>query len=623
MCAKLSLAVLFFLAASLPDWAADSLFDTDSFSFEQSIAELHDAGKLTEPESFPRLRRLVARQMIAENKIAFEKEWGKPTDSFPRWMEKHGELLETFLTAIDAEHDDIPAALALMKRLCTDHPDKVTKYPGLTVAAAIVWDQPDSKGFAEDSYRQFKALPPKSGCDAMENFLFYAAADHPAAARLQQLPWEFLVYVVANKRSLEERRWVFEQYIKAGKINDDVPAQAYADVPYNEDETKPNADTALTGREYSLENIRNRGGVCTARTDYALPVARSLGIPSFYGGAGFPRYKNGHAWIMWLDVKKIEPDGISYVFMESGRGDPRFYVAGYESPQTGRLETDEEIKLRFHRLGKNPMAYHHAGLLMPCYRSLVESGRLSTEQRIDLLLKINALAPKNVMAWREIASLGKTRQLTLRHRRTILELAAGMREDLLDFPNELPALTLNLVDFPEIREGHWDGYRWKVFEPLFNAVWAGKRPDVVFTTTINFNRLRTAGIRDKAGLEVPTDLHVRQFHDKKDAASIENALFMLKNLFHNYPAEISLMDDVFDEMESVAAIRNFGTEKSVDHWYGEFAGRLTTNLSALPLDYRRNALRRFRNYARKHDFIQRADEMTNLLEKLEKGDEKK
>ncbi len=632
MPAKFPLLVLFLLVANLtaaeqekkPNAVTtDSLFATDGFSFEESLSKLHDSEKLTEPESFPALRRLVARQLVAENKKLFEKEWGKPSDSFVCWIEEHPELLETFLTAINPEFDDLPAAIALMKRLCTNHPEKVTKNTDLSVAMAVVWDQANSKGFCSDSRDQFRATAPNRSCDAENNFLFYCDSNHPAASRLRQLPWEMLLYVVANKRSTEERRWIFEQYTKDGNIDGGVPGKAYNDVPYNENELNSEEEKALAGREYSLQNIRQYGGVCTARSDYSLPIARTLGIPSFYGGAGFPRYKNGHAWIMWLDVKEIKPDRIDYEFREEGRGDPRFYVAGYENPQTERLETDEEIKLRFFRLGKNPTAFRHAELLTRCYRPLVEAKRLSTDQRIDLLLKINALAPRNVGVWREVAALGKTRQFTLRHRQAILDLANEMREDLLDYPNELPELTLNLVDFPEIREGHWDGFRWKVFEPLFNAVWARKRPDVVFTTTINFNRLRTAGIRDKAGLEVPTDLHVRQLTARRDNASVENALFMLKNLFHHYPAEISLMDAVFDEMESIGSVGNFGAEKSVDHCYGEFAKRLTTDLAELSKDYRRDALKRFRSYAQKHGFTQRADEMTERLEKLDKSEDKK
>ncbi|MGL4942915.1 MAG: hypothetical protein ACRC46_06970 [Thermoguttaceae bacterium] len=623
MSTKFSLVIVFFLLICLPTSAADSLFDTDGFSFSQAVANLYDSGKLTEPETYHELRRVIVRQAIAENKVLLEKEWGKPSAPFVRWLEEHPGLLETFLTAIKPEYDDLSSSLGLMRKLCTDYPDEVVKYPGLAVAAAVVWDQPESKGFAHDSHQQFKATPPKSLCVAIDNFIFYTDPQHPAATRLQQLPWEMLVYVVANKRSLEERRWVLEQYVKDGNIDGNVPGKAYNDVHYNENDLKPGEDAALAGLEYSLQNIKQHGGVCTARSDYSLPVARTLGIPAFYGGAGFPRYKSGHSWIMWLDIKEVSPDRIEYEFREEGRGDPRFYVAAYENPQTGRLETDEEIRLRFQRLGKNEAAFRHANLLMRVYRPLLEAKQLSTDQRIDLLLKVNGLAPQNVEVWREIAALGKTRQFTLQHRQTILDLANKMREDLLDFPNELPGFTLNLIDFPEIREGHWDNYRWTVFEPLFNAVWSRRRPDVVFTTTINFNRLRTAGIRDKSGVEVPTDLHVRQFYDRKDQESVFNAIFMLKNLFHNYPNEITLMDAVFDEMESTAAIRKFGAENIVDLYYGEFAKRLTTDLSGLPNDYRRAVFQRIQRYAIQHDFPKRVTEMTEVLEKLDKTEEKK
>ena len=596
--------------------------------FGVAVAEtpesLYDAGTLIDVASYPIVLEIAAEQFVADYRDIIEKEW--TGNEFRSWIDAQPALRQTLLTAIDPRYDDIPAALRLFKRLCTDYPEKVLKYPGLAVAAAVVWDQPNSKGFAADSREQYRATAPRNSCDDMDNFLFYSDEKHPAAEKLQKLPWEILVYVVSNKRSKEERAWVFEQYVKDDKVDAEVPAKAYDDIRYNHDEVKSDPKPALAGLEYSLQNIRKHGGVCTAQADYALPVARTLGIPAFYGGAGFPPYFGGHSWIMWLDIDKIDDDGISYDFKEKGRGNSRFYVAGYESPQTGRLETDEDVKRRFHRVCENLTAYRHATLLMRCYRDLAKTKKLSLDDRIALLLKINDVSPHNTDVWREIAVFGKTRQFTNPHRQTVQDLAHKMREDLIDFPNELPGLTYTLISFPEIRDDHWRQDRWLVYEPLFKALENRHRPDLTITATIDFNRMRTDVIRERVEPLQPSDAWIRHMvWRQEEFPEINNALFMLKNLPYRFPNEIAFMLIVFDEIESLADLaefRGFTGRPGVIQFYSEYAEKIAKEFR-YPKDYRHDVFRRILRYAEKHGFKDRVEEMKKRLEELEKEEPKK
>lgn len=608
--------VILFLAGSTLS-AGESPFDASKEAFRKSLLKFYEADKLFEPDSYPALRKIVALKFVADFRETVRKEWGDPSDPFVQWIERHPELSEEFLTAIDLNGDDIPAALNLMKRLCTEFPEKAETYPGLTVAAALVWDQPDSSGFAGDSREQFKATPPKSLCTAKDNFLFYTKEDYPEAENLRRLPWEFLVYVVCNKRSSDEREWVFENY----KDEKNVPGKAYDDVPYNQEELKPDVKPALEGKPYSLENIRQFGGVCTARADFALPVGRTLGIPTFYGGAGFPRYYGGHSWVMWLDIEKVEDNGVVFQFKEEGRANPRYFVAGYDSPQTGHLETDENLRLRFHRAGKDLRAYRHAKLLMRCYRFLVAAERLSVEERIDFLREIQRLSPKNVDVWREVAALGRNRLFGAEHRQTVQDLARMMREDLADFPNELSGLTTELISFPEIRDDLWKEDRWRVFKALFETLEAQRRPDLLIAAVIDFNRIRLASLREKADPLRPTDVWLRHMTEREGFRDVENAVFMLKNLAFNFFNEISLMDRVFDEMESVMEIPGHAADPGgLSGIYADYAKRLETAGTHFPKEYRRDVFRRFLAYARKHHDENLAREMKERLDKLEAED---
>lgn len=384
----------------------------------------------------------------------------------------------------------------------------------------------------------------------------------------------------------------------------------------------------MSGLEYSLQNIRKHGGVCTAQADFAVPVARTLGIPTFYGGAGFPSFRGGHSWIMWLDVAEVEGDWTMYDFREHGRGNPHFYVAGYESPQTGWLETDENVKQRFRRAGENITAYRHATLLMRCYKDLAEMKKLSLDDRIELLRKINAVSPHNTDVWREIAAFGKARLpnqcFTDRHRQTVQDLAHQMREDLIDFPNELPSLTHTLIDFPEIRDGHWGEDRWLVYEPLFKALENRRRPDLTITATIDFNRLRIAILRERVGLDRPSDAWQWHMLQRQENAEAYNVLFMLTNLPYRFPNEIDFMQIIFDEIEAVgnlAALRGYRAPDAVDRFYGEYATAIAKE-PQYPPKYKRGIFQRILRYAEKHGFTDRVEEIKKRLEELDKEEQK-
>ncbi len=555
------------------------------------------------------LRSRAARQVLAEYAALVEKEWGQSEEPFRQWIEARPELLEEYLTALEPDRDDFAASLALMRRLCTDHPEAVDIYPELAIAMAVVWDQPDSPGFAGDSRSQFQAFPPPGMATAMDVFRFYTAKDHPAAEHLKKLHWEFLVYVVSNKRSADERNWVMEHY----KLEPTTPGKAYMDVPYNMAELK-GGQPALTGKPYTFANIRKYGGVCTAQADFALPVSRTLGIPAFYGGAGFPRYIGGHSWIMWLDIRNIEEGKVVCEFREEGRGD-RHYVAGYSSPQTGLLETDENLKWRFRRAGENIRGFRQSKLMMRHYSMSAKEKARELYEEIDFLLSVQKLCPGRLDVWQSVAELGRSRRFRAADRERLQDLARLMREDLADFPNELPGLTMTLLSFPEIETDFWTGDRWRVFEPLLNMLEAHRRPDLHITAAINFNRLRLEPLRAKMSQRGPSDLWFRHQTEREDRQMMVGAVVMLQHLACLYAGETSLLDRVFDEMESITGIPGMAAEGGLDQFYSDYAKTVENELSGhLPKDYRQDLYRRFQRYFEKYGAPDRADEMRKLIE---------
>ena len=511
---------------------------------EAHLTTWHKNKDIYRPKKFEQLRGLVARHVAGKMKNDLDREWAD--EKFRRWLEDHPYLLENYLLAIDPRYDDILASLRIMKRLWKLSPGKTAEFPDLAIALAVVWDKPGKP--------LFEATDPPTTADVYDNYAFYTSEKTPVHRRIKQLPWELLCYVVANKASAAERRWILENY--SNKVA--MIGNAYFDVAW-----KPNSEELVN--DYTVPNMKRLGGVCTTQADYALLLSRTMGVPAFYGWPGFPKYYGGHAWLMWLEIKGVESGRIRYTLESIGRyGDRKDYTSVSPSPHIGIHEDEGILFMRFHRLGKDIQAYRHAELLMRCYPLLAESAKWPLSERLRFLAAINDLSPGCEKAWREIAAFGSKQEagFTKKDVGTVVQLFDRMLDEFSASPNALPSLTATMLAFPEIKT------REKaLYDKLLKRLALLKRPDLFFEATKNLSK------------------SLSEQNKKSEAASL------LAKTALTYHEEISNIDPVLDLLEQTVQ-GDKKLESQMSQFYVAFFGKVLDEKVGVPMDYRKDMFKR-------------------------------
>jgi len=529
-----------------------SFFAESSASVDKQWIGLYRKKQLTVKTEYPTLRRLAAQKIAIHHQTTMQSVWGKESQPIYAWLEKHPVFLENFLLALDGKNDDIPAAMQIIKYLVTKYPKQVEEYPDLTIAIAVVWDQPEMMG--RGSQRQFNAADPPDPANYEDLFLYYTHAKSPYKFRMQTLPWEVLCYVVSHKTSDAERRWAFATYGN----NIKKLGEKYHDVPYKTGNPPP-----LAEKPYTLSNMKQYGGVCTCRADFALALCRTLTVPAFYGGAGFPKYYGGHSWIMWLELHDIQPNSFRFTFENCGRySNRKDYVSQYKSPHTKQEENDGMVLLRFYRLGVNISAARHSEILTLMYPMIVDRMQPSFQEQLKLLLDINAVSPGSPYVWKEIAKFSRENQFTKRDVPKILQLYSQLLNEFADSPNYLPPLVSDLLSASEIKD-----QREKLYARLFAQLDAKKRPDLIL-----------AAVRDFARAEL-------------DGNNEDIALKNLANAALKYYEEASLIAPVLNMIEQIVENGKKENQNKISVFYTRFLD-LVLKKTSLPKDYRLDMLKR-------------------------------
>ncbi len=502
-----------------------SFFDFGDFDYSKKLLRLYDENKLLNVKSYPVLRRLVAKRIAREMESQWVAQWGDRTRDFPKWLEAHPELLETFFIALNEQYDDIGNCFKLLKKMGTEHPELVERNPELAIAIAVVWDREDNRIFGDCGALHYRAIPPKEPkCDAMDNFLYYSSEAAPFHARLKLLPYDFLTYIVCNPVSKEDRKWVWKHYGKKKTML----GMSYEDPPFvveHNDVTKSGVyATTLIGIPYTLENIRKRGTVCSGRADYAAAVCRSVGVPIFHCW-GF-----GHYWVKWVEFDQVTPKKITFTIKDAGwrLKEDKDFIAHTISPQTGREENDTDFTLYLARAARDLTAYRHSELLTRCYNHIANDLDLPLEKRLDLLLKINAMSPSNVKVWEKIARFGSAHgsknQFQKQHIKQVKKLFAQMIDEFMYAPNALPGLAMEMLDFPDLEKDDKGKTKKEMLLSLFEKLDAKNRPDLIFETAIVYSQQLDRRERYEEQFQLLAPLLLKYYDERIHAEKVLNRL---------------------------------------------------------------------------------------------------
>ena len=250
------------------------------------------------------------------------------TRPFLQWLLPHRAALENYRESVKpADHP--PKVLEIWARLWRDDPAGREKYRNLALACGLVFDEPVTLHPPPGAESESKPPVP---LDAKERYLdFRDAAEHGLLrTRLDEMaPWE-LIWVVNAAVPATELAWAREHVRLA-------PAQwgeAYGMVPYNEDRLL-GSDSIY--KDYSLAEIKKKGGVCGDRAYFATVTAKANGIPAMpLFGEG---RRGGHVWIGFESA----PGRWDF---SAGRYPEDRYATGYtRDPQTGEIIKEQSLYL--------------------------------------------------------------------------------------------------------------------------------------------------------------------------------------------------------------------------------------------------------------------------------------
>jgi hypothetical protein len=423
------------LCAAVPARADDKAGD-----WAQPIADLYASGKLFDKAQYKTVRAAFARAFELRHDKLLRDAYGADFDALNDWLASHAEVREEFYTALNEEHDKLPAALRLFRDLWKKFPDEVAKYPNLAVATAVVWDDSvrgpyDYRGH---QVRTHSTLPEGvMKFTALDAFDYYVSRAKEVQGkengnRLQILPWEFLVYVVDHRTPAEERDWALKNYLAKRPMIGKV----YGEVEYDHEMLKTQSKVCkLSGQSYTLANVHKYGGVCAMQADFAARVAKSVAVPAAYvGGEGVSGVL--HAWVMWVEVHGAAKGQISFTLESHGRYQIDQYYTGHTTdPQTGEQILDRDMERRLGAVAQDRAGKRQADLAMRAYPALRERLGLTAKQRVAYLNRVLQVSHYNEGVWLEMMEQVKAGELTAEDRQAVLASLDGLLKSYAKYPD--------------------------------------------------------------------------------------------------------------------------------------------------------------------------------------------
>ncbi len=431
--------------------------DVDFANASRSLTLLLDEVLAYEREALPsryvelaRLRRLTG---------AFESVEARPTrTTLWRVFEANPSFADALAFAIRAEDDAAGMARVIQQLNASKvRPDAL---PNLAAAITVVHDQPPE--YRPDRKTRLRAEPPAT------IFEFYAARTRGATLDPRELPVELLVHVVDATARDQEMRWAYQQH-----RGDQRVGKRYDDIRYDTAFFKYNREKAIAGQPYTLQNIKQHGGVCVDQAYYAAHVGKSIGVPTVTLVAQSASV--GHMWVGYLEKAGRR---LRWNF-EEGRWDDYEHLRGETTdPQTRQTISDGDLMFGAccteDRLQDRRWAAAHtdaalrlielatsdeAGAWPPAWPldgDPAEPLTIAIDDGLEMLEEAVREAPHHAPSWRAIRDLALAGQLDNKARATwsaaLMKMAGRSNPD---FMMELLGPMVQSVDDLEERASLW------------------------------------------------------------------------------------------------------------------------------------------------------------------------
>jgi tetratricopeptide (TPR) repeat protein len=240
------------------------------------------------------------------------------------WLFGSEGRLRAFLDMITPQ-DNRPEVYRIVETLYDHDPKGRDDYRRLILALALVWDQPRPQPHPQMGQGQLPfAGPIAKRYDYFHDLYASKRADIPYA----RLSVAALTSVIDTPVPLAELEWV-RQNVRPTNWE-----RKFFDIRYDERRLEREAYQWPHG-PYTLEAIKERGGICTDQAYYATLCARAYGVPALlFVGEG---RRGGHAWYGYMKgTEKWEMDIGRYTYDKLAVGYAR-------NSQTNQLMSDHEL----------------------------------------------------------------------------------------------------------------------------------------------------------------------------------------------------------------------------------------------------------------------------------------
>jgi len=240
------------------------------------------------------------------------------------WLLDHRDVSRRLFRALD----DVRSPQAALRRFAELHaadPNAVAAWANLAVATATA-----------EEMRHYRK-PPRTAA-LVEGFRYFTDPKRVFRYDLKKMPYELSRYVVDTPLAVEERQWAAARYLRLAD-----PGAAYFHVKYDFASYLQGSPKQMVGKDYTLANLLQYGGVCIDQAYYCVQVCKSIGIPAAIvtgrGSSGI-----GHAWVMYF---QMNPAGTSAAWLGgAGRyASHQYFVGAVRDPASGQYILDSQLIL--------------------------------------------------------------------------------------------------------------------------------------------------------------------------------------------------------------------------------------------------------------------------------------
>lgn len=288
---------------------------------------------------------------------------------------------------------------------------RVTAWPDLAVA------------FATSADRYAGPTAPGSRAGLLPSFGYYTSKRR-FAYNLQRLPYELSRYLTDTRLPLDERQWARDNYGRS-----DAPARSYFDVPYDINYSRWGRAKKISGRPYTLWNLRRYGGVCKDQAYFSAHVCKSLGIPAAMV-VGRSRGGVGHAWVARL-VLTDGGKGARWDTTTARYRSHLYYTGNVIDAASGKGILDSELILAGHAAMLPLKEKEEADAALYVARYLHDNRKSDWQDSVDALAAAADDYNKRAAKGARPADLSWARAETKTRSRIIEEfLAAALRRNL-------------------------------------------------------------------------------------------------------------------------------------------------------------------------------------------------